>query len=234
MLTPDYTNYLYSCKEPLSATWLAMTEKDQLAVAVLQFCTWAGQVSPSHRGSEWETEYPDWEPLYLAANAVLGTDCSRWDEETYELLLYAIARDNEVELLAENLVERQVNLLAAYSMKTEERDAKWQLAVQMLRFPLIPERERLLLAYAQDADEYVRRRALMVLADLGSIRAEELAFGAWEGGEEHQRMACLHALFRLGSDALPKYLDMAERDGREHLRDIADRIINRSGEYSTG
>jgi hypothetical protein len=210
-----------------------MTEKEELAAAVRQFRAWADEKFASHRGGEWETEYPNWESLYIAANAVLRADSGDWDDETKELLLYSIARDNEVELLAENLVEKQVNLLASYSLNSNERDAKWELAEQMRRFPLTAERERLLLAYAQDADEYVRRCALMVLADLGSVSAEKLAFRAWESGEEYQRMACLHALCRLNSSALPKYLGMAEEDGREHVRGLAEKVRNRSGEYST-
>lgn len=84
--------------------------------------------------------------------------------------------------------------------------------------------EPILLALADDADEYVRRRVLMVLADAGSPRSVALALNAWESGEEYQRMACLHVLQRLDSPRLPAYLDLAEQDGRQYLVGIAQRI----------
>jgi len=208
-----------------------MTPKERLAEAVQQFKVWADSVFPDGRGGEWETEYPDWGLLYDAAKSVLGTDCERWDNETKELLLYSIARDNEVELLAGTLTEEGVNVLGLHSLTTDERDAKWQLAEQMRRFPLTIERERILIAYSQDIEEYVRRIALMVLADLASPYAEKIALSAWKDGGEYQRMACLHALAILNSPALGEYLEMAEFDGRPHLRALSGKIRDRRDEY---
>jgi hypothetical protein len=207
-----------------------MRGKEQLADAVRQFRAWA-DANPG-RGGEWEQDYPEWDALYSAANAVIGSTCDEWDEATKQWLLYAVARDNETGVLAGSLTEMQVDLLAEYSLKTDERDGKWQLAEQMRRFRLKPEREPVLLAYAQDAEEYVRRVALMVLGDLGSVHAENLALAAWESGDQYQRMACLHALARIESPALAKYLEMAEQDGREYVRGLAEKIKSRSGKYS--
>lgn len=209
-----------------------MSGKEQLANAVQRFRAWAEANVPSQRSGEWETEYPDWDSLHAAANAVLRADCAEWDEETKGLLLYAIARDNEVGLLADSLTKKQVDLLSAYSLRTDEADGKWQLAEQVRRFRLDPERERVLLTYTQDADEYVRRIALMVLGDLGSVHAEKLALAAWDSGDEYQRMACLHALARVESPALTKYLNMAQQDGSEYVRRLAEQIKNHSGEYA--
>lgn len=80
----------------------------------------------------------------------------------------------------------------------------------------------------------MRRLALMVLGDLGSVHAEKLAFAAWESGDQYQRMACLHAFVRVESPALTKYLNMAEQDGCENVRRFAEKIKNRSGEYAIG
>jgi hypothetical protein len=209
---------------------LQMRATEQLAEAVQQFRAWAA--ANERTTGEWEADYPEWASFYRAANAVLASDCDEWDEQTKHWLLYAVARDNEVGLLARSLAEKQVNLLAAYSLKTHESDAKWQLAEQMRRLRLTPEGEQVLLKYAQDAEEYVRRVALMVLADLGSIHTEDLAFAAWESGDQYQRMACLHALLHVQSSALPRYLGMAEQDGREYVRGLAKKIKSQ-GEYAT-
>src|SRR5579871_2558952 len=182
-----------------------MRAKEQLADAVRQFRAWA-DANPG-RGGEWEQDYPEWDTLYRAANTVIGSASDEWDDETKQWLLYAVARDNEIGLLAGSLTEKQVDLLAKYSLKTDERDGKWLLAEQMRRFRLEPERELVLLAYAQDAEEYVRRIALMVLGDLGSVHAEKLALAAWESGDQYQRMACLHSLARIESPALARYLE---------------------------
>ena len=72
----------------------------------------------------------------------------------------------------------------------------------------------------------------MVLGDLGSVHAENLAFAAWESGDQYQRMSCLHSLDRIESSALARYLEMAEQDGREYVRGLAQKIKSRRGEHS--
>jgi HEAT repeat protein len=201
-----------------------VSEKEQLRLAVQSFRTWADTIFPAERSGEWEMEYDDWENLHLAAKAVLRCDSGAWDGETKELLLFAIARDNEFEFIVNQLNEHQLVMLAEASIHSDQRDAKWQLAVCLGRFPLATGLERILLALADDADEYVRRRALMVLADVGSPCSESLALNAWESGEEYQRMACLHVLQRLNSPHLPAYLALAEQDGRQYLVGAAQRF----------
>lgn len=88
----------------------------------------------------------------MAANAVIRGDSADWDDETMGQLLYAIARDSEVGLLANSLSERQLDLLCAYSLRTDKRDGKWQLAEQLGKHQLTSQRERLLLELAVDAD----------------------------------------------------------------------------------
>jgi HEAT repeats len=201
-----------------------VSEKEQLRLAVESFRAWAEAKFPRERYGEWETEYDDWERLYQAAKAVLRCESGDWDGETKELLLYVIARDNEDGLVADQLTEHQVLILAEASIHSDQPGAKWQLAVRLGRFPLATGLERILLALADDADEYVRRRALMALADVGSSTSEPLALNAWKSGEEYQRMACLHVLQRLDSPRLPAYLTMADQDGRQYLLSVAKRI----------
>lgn len=201
-----------------------MSEKEELRLAVQNFRAWAGASLPVGRCGEWETEYESWDQLYLAATAVLRSEPDAWDSETKELLLFVIARDNEDGVVADQLTEDQALVLAEASIHSSERDAKWQLAVRLSTFPLAAGLERILLALANDADEYVRRRALMALADVGSRGSVPLAMKAWESCEEYQRMACLHVLQRLNSPRLPAYLALAEQDGRQYLVGVARKI----------
>lgn len=84
--------------------------------------------------------------------------------------------------------------------------------------------EPLLLQFAHDEDEYVRRQALMALGTLGSPLVEDLAEAAWQTGHEYQRMAVLAALRDVQSPALDDYLARAESDGRQYLLHYAAKI----------
>ena len=198
-------------------------EKEQFRCAVHNFRCWADATfRDREKYGEWELEYEDWESLYIAARAVIAS--GEWDEEVTELLIYTIARDNEVELVVSSLSEPQLLLLADASISSEEPDAKWQFAEHLGNLPLAAEPERILLAFVADENEYVRRRALMALANLGSSHTERLVIDAWRSGEEYQRMACLDALHCIASPQLSKYLDLAEQDGRPYLVGIAERM----------
>jgi hypothetical protein len=205
---------------------------DRLRNAVDDFRSWADAAYPGQRFVEWELDYEDWNGLYETAHVVLATPVESWDDETRQLLIYVIARDNENEILSEQLTDAQLDCLASSSLRSSEGAAKWQFAKQLGQRERTPERESLLLRFADDADEHVRRRSLMVLADLGSLQTESLAFRAWDTGHEYQRMAALHALYLIGSPALLKYLELAEQDGRQHLCGIARHIKHGTGEYT--
>jgi hypothetical protein len=185
------------------------------------------------RYGEWETDYEDCDDIYESVRAVLRTPVEVWCDDTKQLLIYATARDNEVELISEELSDEQLLVLAAASINSDEDEAKWQFAEQLGRRPRADKAEKLLLAFALDPDEYVRRRALMALANSGSTHTERFAFTAWESGEEYQRMVCLHALWAINSQMLTAYLQLADQDSRPHLSGLARRIRNKTGEYAT-
>jgi HEAT repeat protein len=141
------------------------------------------------------------------------------------LLLYILARDNEMELLKQELVTRPVHLLALsrVALYSIEADARWQLADALGSVELPPnEVEPLLERLFHDRDEYVSRRALLALAHRQSKTAESLALLAWNTEHEYQRMAALEALSALNSPLLPSYLDLSQRDGRQHLVNFAN------------
>jgi len=180
---------------------------------------------------EWEAEYPDWEGLYLAALSLLRVP-SDWSNEEIGPLLYVIARDNETMLLAEEVPKEKLLKLAKAALVSEENDAKWQLVERMESLPFGREVEDLLLQFAADRHEYVRRRALLALAERRSPHAERLAEQAWSTGDEYQRMAALHAFFQIKSHLLQQYLKLAVEDGRQYLTQKAKDISEAKGEYS--
>ncbi len=209
-----------------------MSPQVQLNEAVERFRRWADSAFPGQRFGEWECEYQGWGDLYESVSAVLRTGVEGWNDETKQLLIYVIARDNEDEVISDELTEEQLLVLGSAPISSNEKDAKWQLAKQLGKHPLTDQREKLLLDLASDADEYVRRRSLTALADSGSAHAERLALKSWESGEEDQQMVCLHALWRINSPLLPHYLELAAKGSLLILAAMADRIRNRSGEFA--
>jgi HEAT repeat protein len=200
-----------------------MIPKVSLAQEIQRFVGWAGERSGNTPG-DWETYYPHWEELYKAAREFLRVPVNEWDDQAKQMLLFVLARDNEGEVLSSELSDQQVIALAKASLRSHETNAKWQLAHRLGENPCRPETEQLLSDFAADASEYVRRRALLALAECGSGRTEQVAAGAWESADEYQRIAALHSLWKVNSPQLEKYLRLAEEDGRTYLAEKAKRI----------
>jgi len=196
--------------------------------AVAEFRAWAASCPEAERSNIWEIDYDRWPDLWSAATAFLdSSEPQRWDRPVVEQLLYILARDNETEDLMRELAKRPDHLLvlAEAGTDTTERDARWQLAaalgcVEADESEVIP----LLETYAADGDEYVSRRALIVLGQRKAPVAEGLAQRAWDTGDEYQRMAALGVFHDLGSPLLPSYLDLAEQDGRQYLAGFAKEL----------
>lgn len=197
-----------------------------LDAEVDRFRAWAATFPVAERSGEWETFYPNWEELYNAFFAVVSaTAYQDWNETTASALLYAIARDNEGQHLAEYLGDDPDKLLylAERAVSAGERDTKWQLAEQLgtLEPQRQPAAEALLLCFVRDEDEYVRRRALLALARIGASHVEELARLAWEDGHEYQRIAALCALDMVESPLLAEYAARPEANSGEILATYA-------------
>jgi len=178
-------------------------------------------ISLDARSGEWECDYPEWRPIWAAAKCLLETmPVAAWTDATTEDFIYALARDNEVEVIADDLGSRSDALLtlAARAIHSAETDAKWQIAAKLGELNEHKlEAEALLMHYVQDADEYVSRRSLIALGRLKSGKAESFAERAWQTGHEYQRIAALWALKDVGSSKLNDYLLLAEEDGREYV-----------------
>ena len=200
-----------------------------LAAEVGRFRAWAGTYPRAGQYGEWECDYDSWPCLYDAVLAFVA-DCpfESWSDAELRAVLYAIARDNEMQHLASEIRQWHPELvepLARAALRVGERDDRWQLAVELGR--LGAESESLLLEMARDEHEHVRRHALQSLLRIGSPAVEELALDAWhrpDPDQEWARMMALYCLQKLGSPRLEPLLADAERDSRLYLRKYAERI----------
>ncbi|MFE6234230.1 HEAT repeat domain-containing protein [Cellulosimicrobium sp. NPDC057862] len=170
------------------------------------FATWT-QTHPQDFG-EWETDYEEWPATYACARDLVGErPFTRWSDVEKASFLYLLARDNEVEDLADLLSEHPATLAGVAehvcaAPESAEPDARWQIAAYLpaVGADAIP----LLLTLLTDDDEYVRRRALLSLGALGVPAAEGCAVAAWESGLEYQRIAALHVLHQIESLESPQ------------------------------
>jgi HEAT repeat protein len=194
---------------------------------VARFKDWS--IRSSHSSAEWELEYPDWSRFESSFLAFINkVDCANWEPHEWDDVLYAVARDNECEKFIDIIAEDVSVLisLAQKAVRSDETQAKWQIAERLGRRAELEVAEPILLSFAGDADEYVRRRALYALSIFGSREVENLAVLAWDSGLLYQRIGALHALSNIGSSQLEHFLKLAEQDGRKHL--IANASVLRS------
>lgn len=208
---------------------IPMNASDSLQEEVERFKEWAASYPAHQRTGEWECDYEQWQPLWAAAIAVLESiPSSAWTEKCCANLLYVIARDNEMERIADELAGRPDALLelARLAIESSERDAKWQLAVQLGALATDKEEaETLLLRLVQDEDEYVSRRSLLALGTLKSVHAESLAERAWLTGHEYQRIAALWVFKDVAPSKLDQYVRLAKEDGRKFVVENAQRAL---------
>jgi len=203
----------------------------ELLQEVSRFQAWAEAYAVARSG-EWECDYGAWPALHLAVRRFLASKpFASWSVEETRAVLYAIARDNEIEFLARVVREEHPTLLlplARAALSMGECDDRWQLAEQIGRLGTAGEEEEaVLLLLVTDEHEYVRRRALGALARTRSSRTEAETAHIWEiddPAREWARMQCLWALHRVGSPRLDRYLRRADADASEHLRAYAERV----------
>ena len=209
-----------------------MNAPDSLQEQVDRFKEWASTYPVHQRSGEWECDYEHWDSLWVAAIAVLESLApDAWTQKCRANLLYAIARDNEMEHLADELSGKTDALLelTRSAIGSSEPDAKWQLAVQLGTLSTNKmEAETLLLRLVDDEDEYVSRRSLLALGKLKSVHAERLAEKAWLTGHEYQRIAALWVLKDVASSKLAEYVRLAEEDGRKYVIQNAQDVLKPS------
>jgi HEAT repeat protein len=168
-------------------------------------------------------DYPDWGALYAAAEQTLAKPSL--DETEVELLLYALARDNEAERLREMLsdVPRHGLRLARAALGYPDRDARWQVADFLGTRPE-PDAGDLLRRFVTDADEYVRRRVLIAARTHDPGFAEQTARQWLHSPHEYSRLAALSVLHELRSPALTDALDRLRHDPAAIVRNTVAEI----------
>jgi len=161
-----------------------------------------------------------WHGLYAATFAfAASTRPDEWTSEEVSDLLFLISHDL-CDLIVEQLAKEPNKLLAIgqVALKCNDPDAKWPIAVEL--GSLIEQKcdaEPMLIAFVNDDDEYVSRRALLSLASLNSDSTEFFAERAWNTGHLYQRIAALSALRTVSSPKLQEYVEKAYEDGREYV-----------------
>jgi len=145
-----------------------------LATEIAKFRQWAiVRQSPDYHhdqyshGAEWECDYPDWQDFYAAIGSFLETAAHQTlTTDELEQLLYALARDNEDEVILQSLEKfRAVALqVVQAAVSFPDPDARWQAAVLAGKINATAIARRFL----DDEDEYVRRRAGFALQEMES------------------------------------------------------------------
>lgn len=177
----------------------------QLENEVRRFQAWARDhpEPEEERAPEWERDYEGWPALYAAfAALVAAVPCQVWSQTITEQVVAAMEHDSDQQGLTRELARHPDTLLclAERACALQEPKAKWQIATELGKLDRSrPQAEPLLLRYTRDDDEYVRRRALLALADLGSGHAADpdVVERLWHSDvawDEYGRMAVLYAL----------------------------------------
>lgn len=205
----------------------------QLFSEINKFRQWATNIPEEKKSGEWECDYDEygWRAIYTNFNNFLITSNSKdWNNDIINELLYIIARDNELEELAKIVGKNPpiLIILAKAAITMGEKDSKWQLVVQLVQLADKKLAENLLEEFVQDTSEYVRRRALIALADINSPKTEYYAKLAWDWDidhklQEYQKKAALYALDKINSPLLERYVQLAKQDGRKFL--LQDTIL---------
>jgi hypothetical protein len=195
-----------------------------LANQIARFKEWA----PFHEGTygEWECDYQYWDELWAAAEESMKCFAHEPpDIRTSNDLLYAIARDNEIERLRDELAKYPELLrhLSRFGVDSPEWAAKWQLVVSVADVQL-PDAAELIRPYLADSNEYVRRRSLLAIAPFSPVEAEEIAKAWMDEDYEYSRIAGLHVLDMVNSDLLPFYLERHATDLSQYVRSNVDGI----------
>jgi HEAT repeats len=201
-----------------------------LHTEVGNFRTWASNYPIDKRSGEWECDYEGWPVLNHCFEAYLESR-SPQDADTQAVsdLIYAVARDNEMEGLVSELGKRPrwFAFLLPHVLECDEPDTRWQFAV-MLGQSVLPfdETEGALLRLVEDRQEYVSRMALQALGRIRSKQTEGLCERAWATNHEYQRIMALWVLKEIDSPKLSTYLTFAKEDGRKYVVSNAVEIEN--------
>lgn len=204
--------------------------RNSLHSEVEKFRAWASNYPVEQRSGEWECDYEEWPTLNRSFKAYLDSHSPQEaDDHAVSDLIYAVARDNEMEDLVSELAKKPewFAFLLPSVLECDEPDARWQFAVT-LGHRILPfsEAEGALMKLVADGHEYVSRMALQALGRIGSAHTERLCEHAWATNHEYQRIMALWVLKEIDSPKLSAYLALAKMDGRKYVVSNANEIEN--------
>ena len=202
--------------------WLRLI--DNLYKEIRIFTLWANKNHPEWNEENDNGEWELWgnsnfdEMVDAARKVIANIECKDIiDEELIDSLLFTVARDNECEILADELLQYEgwFNLLAKKSIGSKYVNAEWQFAK---RIGKIEECKKLVYDFIESDYEYSSRMALQTMADIYPDKAEEYAILFWNRGkysngsyeDEYQKIMALHVLHKIGSKRLGEYLQKAK------------------------
>ncbi|MBC5772608.1 hypothetical protein H8S95_00905 [Pontibacter sp. KCTC 32443] len=152
-----------------------------LETELAKFWDWANMTPATYneeRGlGEWEAEYPGWEELHKAATEALEELNKEFNHDLAQLLVYALAIDNESGTILQKVDEKLESKLRFVKkvINSDQPQARWQIA-ELLGNSEVEDREQLLVNLInRDKDNYVIRRALMSLDKVNHAKAAEFA-----------------------------------------------------------
>jgi len=208
-----------------------MNAVQSFSASVARFRAWAValDVAIEDRSGEWECDYDGWSEIYRAWAALLvNHPLHKWSDALVADVLYALARDNECQVIAHELAKHanaSLLTLTELAFTNGEPDAKWQLAVELGKLMNYGSRvEAALVRMADDADEYVRRRALQSLATIAPQLVVPLALREWANAPDAMpwtRMNVLAVLAEVGAPELPALRRIAMAAPNAYLREFA-------------
>ena len=212
-------------------------EAEKLYREIKAFTLWANNSFPEwdeeHDNGEWEIGVDNHfdEMVSAAAKVITNISFEDADEFLIDAMLFAVARDNECEILADELLKHEgwFTHLAKRSLNSKYINAEWQFAKRVGK---IEGCRKLIYDFIESEHEYISRMALQTMADIDPEKAEEYAILFWNRGkypqgsyeDEYQKIMALHVLHIIGSKMLKEYLNKELLTSYEYLMENAERI----------
>jgi HEAT repeat protein len=167
---------------------------------ILKFWHWAEKTpeeySKNRGNGEWEGLYPGWKELEKAIDEAIEKLNVHFDQKTAELLIEALAIDNEAELVLEKIEEglQEKKKFIKLAMESIQPEARWQIAELLGRINLEEREEFLLKLITEDKDNYVQRRALLSLNLINPLKAVHLAETFINNEDEYLKMVAMRII----------------------------------------
>lgn len=163
-----------------------------------------------------EYNFEELSRVLAAARGLLEIPFQEWTPDEIKDFLFVCSLDPDEELVSslvqvkglgeEELVPVRFRLLelARHSLETGTQKCRWQFAQILSEAGCLDEDlESLLVRFAEDEDEYVRRMAVDSLGQLQSTLSEQFALKLWhreDPNQQHSRMMALSVLQKIGSE----------------------------------